>query len=153
MLQMLKNVDNREGEVKMIELGRICVKTAGRDAGCRCVVVDILDDNYVMIDGETRRRRCNIDHLEPLDQVIQIEKNAPHTAVSKEFEKLGFKARETKPKEKTERPKQIRGKGKAKEAPKEKPKKEKKKKEEKKQPEKKEKEAKKAKQTEPKKDE
>ncbi len=113
----------------MIEIGRLCVKTAGRDSGCKCAVIEILDDNYVMIDGETRRRKCSVAHLEPLDQVIQIEKNAPHSAVSKEFEKLGLKVRETKPKEKTERPKKLRGKAKAEEESKEKPKKKEKKKE------------------------
>jgi large subunit ribosomal protein L14e len=116
----------------MIEIGRLCVKTAGRDSGCKCAVIDIIDNNYVMIDGETRRRKCSVAHLEPLDQVIQIEKNASHSAVSKEFEKLGFKARETKPKEKTERPKKLRGKAKAEEEIKEKPKKKEKKKEDKK---------------------
>jgi len=43
--------------------GRICVKTAGRDAGLKCVIVDVLDDKFVLIDGETRRRKCNILHL------------------------------------------------------------------------------------------
>jgi len=110
----------------MIELGRICLKTAGRDAGCKCVIVDILDNNYVLIDGETRRRKCNIAHLEPLETVIQIEKGASHEIVKKEFGKLGLSFRETKPKEKTDRPRKQRVKEKAEEEPKEK-KKEKKK--------------------------
>ena len=93
---------------KMIEIGRLAVKTAGRDAGLKCVVVDILDDKFVLIDGETRRRKCNILHLEPLKEVIKINKNAPHEAIKKEFEKLGLKTRETKPKQKTERPRRKR---------------------------------------------
>ena len=92
----------------MFEIGRLCVKLAGRDAGCRCVVIDSLNKNYVMIDGETRRRKCNIAHLEPLNNVIKINKGASHETVKKEFEKLGLKVRETKPKAKTERPKRIR---------------------------------------------
>ena len=48
-----------------IEIGRICVKTAGRDASKKCVIIDLLDDKYVLIDGETRRRKCNIIHIEP----------------------------------------------------------------------------------------
>ena len=47
----------------MIEIGRLCVKIAGRDAGKKCVVVDVVNDNTVLIDGETRRRNCNIKHL------------------------------------------------------------------------------------------
>lgn len=88
----------------MIEIGRLCVKTAGRDAGCHCVVIEILDNNYVMIDGETRRRKCNISHLEPKSAIIKIEKNISHEEIKKEFEKLGLKARDTKSKQKTEKP-------------------------------------------------
>lgn len=86
----------------MIEIGRLCIKTAGRDAGCHCVVIGIIDDRYVMIDGETRRRKCNIAHLEPKTTLIKIEKNASHEQIKKEFENLGLKARETNPK--TEKP-------------------------------------------------
>ncbi|MBI2135053.1 50S ribosomal protein L14e [Candidatus Woesearchaeota archaeon] len=88
----------------MIEIGRLCIKTAGRDAGLRCVIVDILDNKFVLIDGETRRRKCNILHLEPLKDVIKIKKNASHDEIKKEFEKLGLKARDTKPKQKTQKP-------------------------------------------------
>lgn len=93
-----------ETEGKMIDVGRLCVKTAGRDAGLKCVVVDIADSKLVLIDGETRRRKCNIAHLEPLNQVLDIKKGASHDDVRKELEKLGLKARDTKPKEKKERP-------------------------------------------------
>lgn len=92
----------------MIQVGRVCVKIAGRDAGKKCVVVDILDDNYVLIDGETRRRKCNVLHLEPLSEIVEVKKNASHDEVAGAFEKLGLKARETKPKEKKEKPKQKR---------------------------------------------
>lgn len=92
----------------MIELGRLCVKIAGRDAGLKCVVVDILKDNYVLIDGETRRRKCNVIHLEPLDKVIKLKKNPSHNDVKSEFKKLGLAARDTKPKQAAERPKKTR---------------------------------------------
>jgi len=92
----------------MIQIGRLCMKTAGRDAGCKCVVVDILDDNYVLIDGETRRRKCNVLHLEPLKEVIDMKKGASHENVKAEFKKLKLEVRETKPKEKKERPRRVR---------------------------------------------
>jgi len=92
----------------VIEVGKICVKTAGRDAGLKCVIIDILDDKFVLIDGETRRRKCNILHLEPLKEVIKIKKNASHEEIKKEFGKLDLKVRETKPKQKTERPRKKR---------------------------------------------
>ena len=88
----------------LIEIGRLCIKTAGRDAGLKCVIVDILGNKFVLIDGETRRRKCNILHLEPLKDVIKVKKNASHDEVKKEFEKLGLNARDTKPKQKTQKP-------------------------------------------------
>lgn len=92
----------------MIEIGRICLKTAGRDAGKKCVVVSIIDKNHVLIDGETRRKKCNILHLEPLSTVIEIKKDAPHEAVAAELAKHGITARQTKPKAKTQRPVRLR---------------------------------------------
>lgn len=38
-----------------MEIGRVCIKIAGRDAGMKCVVVEQLDNNFVLIDGQTRR--------------------------------------------------------------------------------------------------
>lgn len=95
-------------EEKMIEIGRLCVKTAGRDAGLKCIIVDILDGKFVLIDGETRRRKCNVMHLEPLKEVVKIKKNADHDTVSKVLNALGINVRETKPKPKTERQKRKR---------------------------------------------
>ncbi len=92
----------------MIEIGRLCIKIAGRDAGLKCVIVDILDNKFVLIDGQTRRRKCNILHLEPLKEVIKIKKNASHEDIKKEFKKLNLKARDTKPKQKTDRPRKQR---------------------------------------------
>lgn len=92
----------------MIEIGRLCIKIAGRDAGLNCVIVDILDDRFVLIDGETRRRRCNIMHLEPLKEIVKIKKNSSHEVVSKVLKVAGINARETKPKQKTERPRKKR---------------------------------------------
>jgi large subunit ribosomal protein L14e len=83
----------------MYEIGRLCVKLVGRDANKKCVIVEILDDVYVMIDGETRRRKCNIRHLEPLDKVLEIKKSASHKDVVSAFKKLKIEIKETKPKE------------------------------------------------------
>jgi|SRR3989344_3134400 len=88
----------------MIEIGRIVVKTAGRDAGKKAVIIDILDDKFILIDGETRRRKCNILHIEPLNQAVEIEKNASHEEVSKALKELGIEARITKPKPKAQKP-------------------------------------------------
>ena len=42
-----------------IEVGRKCIKTAGREAGKECEIVAIIED-------EVKNRRCNINHLEPI---------------------------------------------------------------------------------------
>ena len=92
----------------MFEVGRLCVKLAGRDAGKKCVVIEVLEKNYVLVDGETRRRKCNIMHLEPLNQVIDITDKASHETVISEFEKIDLVPRITKPRQKTVRPRQQR---------------------------------------------
>src|SRR3989344_1602514 len=92
----------------MIEIGRLCVKLAGRDAGKKALIIDILDDKFVLIDGETRRRKCNILHLEPLTQVVKVKKNASHDEVSKALKEIGVEARETKPKPKSQKPRAKR---------------------------------------------
>ncbi|MDD2643700.1 MAG: 50S ribosomal protein L14e [Methanobacteriaceae archaeon] len=56
-----------------IEVGRVCIKTAGREAGEKCAIIDIIDDNFVEIVGQTiKNRRCNINHLEPIDQTVEV---------------------------------------------------------------------------------
>jgi large subunit ribosomal protein L14e len=64
-----------------MDVGRICVKLTGREAGSRCVIVDVVDRNYVIVTGPlevtgVRRRRVNMSHLQPLDEVIEISRNA-----------------------------------------------------------------------------
>ncbi len=34
-----------------IEVGRICVKLTGREAGKKCVIVDVIDKSFVLITG------------------------------------------------------------------------------------------------------
>lgn len=69
-----------------IEVGRICMKISGREAGEKCVIVEIIDDKFAEIVGtNVKNRRCNIKHLEPLDQVIEIKSENPDEIV-KELE-------------------------------------------------------------------
>ena len=92
----------------MFNIGRLCSKVAGRDAGRRCVVVDIVDNHTVLIDGETRRRKVNVMHLEPLQHVLDLKKSASHEDVKVAFEPLGLKVLETKPKTKGTKPVRMR---------------------------------------------
>ena len=77
----------------MFEVGTVCVKIAGRDAGKQCVVVEAAKDGIVVIEGETRRRTCNIRHLESLGRDVKIKAGASHADVMKA---LGLKEKETK---------------------------------------------------------
>jgi|SRR3989344_3035663 len=93
----------------MFDVGRLCLKIAGRDAGKRCVVVDVVNGHTVLVDGETRRREVNVLHLEPTPQHVDLKKGASHADVKHAFEQLGLKVLETKPKTKGARPMRVRG--------------------------------------------
>lgn len=111
------------GGRKMMEVGRLCVKIAGRDTGKRCVIVDVLDDRFVTIDGETRRRKCNVKHLEPRADVLKLKKGASHADVVGEFKKLGIEVKEKKPRQAKPKPRPVRAADRKKLAPKTAPKK------------------------------
>jgi large subunit ribosomal protein L14e len=94
----------------MYSIGRICIKLAGRDAGKEAVIVEILDNTFVLIDGNVRRRKCNILHLEPTAKKIEIKEKATHEEIKAEFDKLKLPVWETKTRKTAERPKKQRGK-------------------------------------------
>jgi large subunit ribosomal protein L14e len=85
----------------MFEIGTVCVKIAGRDAGKQCVVVEAAKDGIVIIEGETRRRKCNVRHLEPLGRDVKVKAGANHAEVMKA---LGLKEKESKPRKPAAKP-------------------------------------------------
>jgi len=67
-----------------IEVGRICIKTSGREAGKKAIVVKIVDDTFAIIDGKNiKRRKCNMRHLFPTEKKIEIKENTQHAEVMK----------------------------------------------------------------------
>tara|TARA_Y100000310_G_scaffold329367_1_gene399055 strand:- start:633 stop:1079 length:447 start_codon:yes stop_codon:yes gene_type:complete len=82
----------------LYEVGRMCMKIAGRDAGRKCVVVEVVDDRFVVIDGDVRRKKVNIKHLEPLADKIEIKDKAAHADVKTAFDRLGLTVWEKKAK-------------------------------------------------------
>jgi large subunit ribosomal protein L14e len=75
-----------------IEVGRICVKTSGRESGEKCVIVDVVDKNYVLVTGPKsltgiRRRRVNMRHLQPTEDKVDLKKDAADEEVLKALEK------------------------------------------------------------------
>ncbi len=73
-----------------IEVGRVCIKTAGREAGKVCVIVDVLDKNFVVVDGLVKRRRCNIKHLEPTEKKVDIQQGASTEEVKLALDAAGL---------------------------------------------------------------
>jgi large subunit ribosomal protein L14e len=62
-----------------VDIGRVCVKLLGREAGKKCIVVDIVDKNFVLITGPkqlngVKRRRVNISHIEPTERRADIKR-------------------------------------------------------------------------------
>jgi len=79
------------------------MKIAGRDAGKVAVVIDVVDENYVIIDGQTRRRKCNISHLELIDKDVKVKKNATNAEVVKALKEIDIECVEKKAAEKKEK--------------------------------------------------
>lgn len=76
----------------MLDIGKVCIKIAGREAGKLCTVVKKVDENFVMITGPreltgVKRRKCNIVHLEPLEETMKIKSDAPDSEVMNSYSK------------------------------------------------------------------
>ena len=80
----------------MVEIGQLCVKLAGRDAGKECLIIKKLDNSFVMIDGATRRKKCNIKHLQLSTTIAKIKEDASHEEVIKALSLLGIIVKEKK---------------------------------------------------------
>ncbi len=87
----------------MIEVGRVIVKIAGRDAGRIGAIIDVYENNYVLIEGEVRRRKVNINHLELLNKKITVEAQADKKTVISQLKSLGYEIEEKESKEKKEK--------------------------------------------------
>ena len=77
-----------------IEIGRVCVKSAGRETGKKCVIIDVMDKSFVLITGPkkvtgVKRRRVNMSHIEPLPDKIDVRRGATDEEVSETLEAEG----------------------------------------------------------------
>jgi large subunit ribosomal protein L14e len=78
-----------------IEVCRICVKISGREAGKKCVIVDVIDKNFVLVTGPKKvtgikRRRAHINHLEPLSEKVEIKRGASDDEVLEALKEKGL---------------------------------------------------------------
>ena len=74
-----------------VEVGRVCVKSVGRETGRKCVIIDVLDKSFVLVTGPkkvtgVRRRRANLNHIELLQDKIDIKKGASDEEVAATLE-------------------------------------------------------------------
>lgn len=77
-----------------IEVGRICVKLTGREAGKKCVIVDVIDKSFIQITGPktvtgVKRRRANINHVEPSQDKIAIAHGASDEEITEALKAAG----------------------------------------------------------------
>jgi large subunit ribosomal protein L14e len=91
--------------VPAIEVGRICVKLTGREAGRKCVIIDVMDKSFILITGPKKvtgikRRRANVSHVEPLKDKLEVKRDASDEEVEKalkEADKLKDMTKAVKP--------------------------------------------------------
>ncbi len=56
--------------------GRVCYKTAGRDAGKKVIIVENIKNGFVVVEGmHTKKGKCNVNHLLPTTQVVALHAN------------------------------------------------------------------------------
>jgi len=81
--------------VATLTIGRIAMKIAGREAGKYCVVLTNPKDNFVQVTGPKvltgiKRRRCNVEHLEPTEYQVKIEVEASEKKIIDVLDKEGI---------------------------------------------------------------
>jgi large subunit ribosomal protein L14e len=78
-----------------LEIGRVCMKISGREAGCYCVVLKNPEKSFALVTGPKvltgiKRRRSNIAHLEPTQYKIEISEDAGDDQVATALQKSGL---------------------------------------------------------------
>src|SRR5512136_2461382 len=80
-----------------LQVGTVCLKIVGREAGKHCVVIKKLagsksKDTFVMVTGPklltgVKRRRSNVAHLEPTQYILDIKEDAADEEVIEAYKK------------------------------------------------------------------
>ena len=84
----------------VLEIGRVCMKIAGREAGRYCVVIKEAgkakdEKSFVFVTGPrlltgVKRRKVNIDHLKATEHKVEVKENATDEEVLGGYEKAGL---------------------------------------------------------------
>ncbi|MBI2546851.1 MAG: 50S ribosomal protein L14e [Candidatus Aenigmarchaeota archaeon] len=77
-----------------VDVGTVCMKIVGREAGGICCVVKPANGNFVTITGPKlltgiKRRKCNIAHLEPSSIKVELKEDATDEDVLEAYKKAG----------------------------------------------------------------
>jgi large subunit ribosomal protein L14e len=77
-----------------IEIGRICIKQAGREQGKKCVIVDTMDKSFILVTGPknltgVKRRRVNLEHMSVLEDKVEVRRGASDEEVTQALEAAG----------------------------------------------------------------
>ena len=75
-----------------LNVGTVCMKVAGRESGSVCTVIKPVDKTFVMVTGPKlvtgiKRRRCNIEHLEPTEIKLDIKEDASDEEIIEAYKK------------------------------------------------------------------
>jgi len=90
-------------------IGRVCVKLKGKEAGKIVIIVDKLDKHFVLIDGNVKRKKCNLLHLELTDKILKIKKKDSTEDVRKAMKQENLEVTKSKGKKETKpKPKKVR---------------------------------------------
>ncbi len=89
-----KYSEKEQGACNMVSLtvGTVCMKVAGRESGGICTVIKPVDKTFVMVTGPKlvtgiKRRRCNIEHLEPTEIKLDIKEDAVDEEIIEAYKK------------------------------------------------------------------
>ena len=75
----------------MFDVGTVCIKTSGREAGKYCVVVEKPDEKgFAVVTGPksltgVRRRKANLAHIEPTAFKLEITEKAGDADVERAY--------------------------------------------------------------------
>src|SRR5438445_11898163 len=74
------------------EVGRVCMKIAGHEAGRYCTVLKKLDKQFVLVSGPriltgVKRRKCNLAHLEALPYSLDVSESTSDDELIKAYQR------------------------------------------------------------------
>ncbi|XES77461.1 MAG: 50S ribosomal protein L14e [Candidatus Bathyarchaeia archaeon] len=77
-----------------VEVGRICMKSAGREIGKKCVIIDVMDKSFVLVTGPkavtgVKRKRANINHIVALEDKLDLKRGASDEEVTQTLTAAG----------------------------------------------------------------